>query len=430
MSKLVDGVCLGEIADINPDTLPGNTPSSYPFRYVDLSSADGGNIRWNMVEWTKFIEAPSRARRMTAACDTLFGTVRPYLRSHGFIPEVERGPIIASTGFSVIRARKGVTDPSYLFHSIMGGSVFAQANRAAIGSSYPAVTERDVAKFTIYCPPVDHQSKIAEILDTLDAAIRGTEAVVAKLKAMKQGLLHDLLTRGIDANGDLRPLQSEAPHLYKRTPLGWLPKTWEASTLGQIVDRYGGTLQTGPFGAQLHAHEYVSDGIPVIMPQDLINGTVSVEKIARITEKKAVTLSRHRVQPNDIVFSRRGDLSRCAAIVSEKGWLCGTGCLLARFSPKRLNGAWFSLNYDRPHIQSQVLGMAVGSTMPNLNTGILSRILTVLPSTQEQDAIVRLMTASQRKLSEEQRILEKLRLEKSGLMDELLTGRKPVSDLL
>ena len=72
-------------------------------------------------------------------------------------------------------------------------------------------------------PPEEEQIRIAQILDTLDTAIQETEAIIAKLKAVKQGLLHDLLTRGIDANGELRPAPEDAPQLYKQSPLGWMP---------------------------------------------------------------------------------------------------------------------------------------------------------------------------------------------------------------
>jgi type I restriction enzyme S subunit len=80
-------------------------------------------------------------------------------------------------------------------------------------------------------PPINEQQQISKILDTLDTAICETESLIDKLKAIKQGLLHDLLTRGIEANGQLRPPQSEAPQLYKKSPLGWIPIEWEASTV-------------------------------------------------------------------------------------------------------------------------------------------------------------------------------------------------------
>lgn len=280
-------------------------------------------------------------------------------------------------------------------------------------------------------PDPREQRKISEILDTLDTAIHETEAIIAKLKAVKQGLLHDLLTRGIAGNGELRPPQAEAPHLYKQSPLGWIPKEWEEVTLGEIVRRSGGLLQTGPFGSQLHAHEYVLDGIPVIMPQDIVNGELSVDSIARVNQRKATALSRHRVQSNDLVFSRRGDLSRCVAIEEEHlGWLCGTGCLLARLPAHEVNGYWLALVYTQPGIQTQVMGRAVGSTMANLNTSILAAITITRPPVTEQNEIARRLQSLNKRIRFEEEELEKRQSEKSALMDDLLTGRVRVTSLL
>lgn len=320
-------------------------------------------------------------------------------------------------------------DRDYLFHHLewmrpdwvrfSGQTTQANINGATVKSR------------VIPLPPTGEQKVIAGVLDTLDTAIRETEAIIAKLKAVKQGLLHDLLTRGIDANGELRPPQAEAPHLYKRSQLGWIPKEWEAVSLGEIAARSGGVLQTGPFGSQLHAHEYVLEGVPVVMPQDIVGGELSIEQIARITESRANSLGRHRLQVNDLVFSRRGDLSRCVAIEDEHaGWVCGTGCLLARFPRKEVNGVWLALLYPQMIVQTQVLGRAVGSTMANLNTSILAAIRVPRPPVTEQDEIARRMKIAAKRITRESLELAKLRLEKVGLMDDLLTGRVRVTPLL
>ncbi|HRF61377.1 MAG TPA: restriction endonuclease subunit S [Candidatus Competibacter sp.] len=295
----------------------------------------------------------------------------------------------------------------------------------------PKLMNGVMAKIKVHYPDFKHQSAIAKILDTLDITIRQTEAIITKLQQVKQGLLHDLLTRGIDANGQLRLPVEQAPHLYKESPLGWIPREWEVVTLGEVAKRSNGLLQTGPFGSQLHAHDYVTEGVPVIMPQDMVDGLLSEAQIARISERKANVLSRHRVKENDVVFSRRGDLSRCVAIPTEKnGWLCGTGCLLARFSPKEINGYWLSLVYQQPQLQTQVMGRAVGSTMANLNTSILSELVIGRSSIDEQNEIARQVNAANQRLTEENRKLRKLHKQKSALMDDLLTGRVRVASLL
>lgn len=337
-------------------------------------------------------------------------------------------PMATNQGFKSI-VFKQATDSGFYIH--LFEKVQPELVRRASGTTFLEISGAEFAGIEVPSPSPGEKRLISEVLDTLDTAIHETEAIITKLKAVKQGLLHDLLTRGIDAGGELRPPQAEAPHLYKESPLGWIPKGWEEITLGDIAHRSGGLLQTGPFGSQLHAHEYAIEGVPVVMPQDIVDGELSIEQIARITEHKANELARHRVKPNDLVFSRRGDLSRCVAIGDQHaGWLCGTGCLLARLPSSEVNGYWLALLYQQPVSQSQVMGRAVGSTMANLNTSILAAISVARPPIDEQDEIVeRLRSASSRIRGEEQ-ALQKMRFEKAGLMDDLLTGRVRVTPLL
>lgn len=113
--------------------------------------------------------------------------------------------------------------------------------------------------------------------------------------------------------------------------LGQLPVGWSYTTLGQACRNGGGDIQTGPFGSQLHASDYVEDGIPSIMPTNIGDNRVIEQGIVRVTEEDAARLEKYRVQSGDIVYSRRGDVERRALIrPRENGWLCGTGCLRVR----------------------------------------------------------------------------------------------------
>ena len=86
------------------------------------------------------------------------------------------------------------------------------------------------------------------------------------------------------------------------------------STLGEIVQKYGGLIQTGPFGSQLHESDYQENGIPVVMPTDINNGRIDVSAIARISEVKASQLHRHKLKVNMIVYPRRGEITNCAFV--------------------------------------------------------------------------------------------------------------------
>lgn len=109
------------------------------------------------------------------------------------------------------------------------------------------------------------------------------------------------------------------------------PTHWEVTTLGEVCRRGGGFFQTGPFGSQLHASDYVPVGVPSIMPVNIGDNRVIANGIARIREEDAERLKRHRLRPGDVVYSRRGDVERRALIRrDQEGWLCGTGCLMIR----------------------------------------------------------------------------------------------------
>src|SRR5439155_23490197 len=109
------------------------------------------------------------------------------------------------------------------------------------------------------------------------------------------------------------------------------------ATLGDLVKRDRGLIQTGPFGSQLHQSDYVADGIPVIMPKDITDGRVDSASVARVSEETANRLSRHQLRPKTIVLPRRGEITKRAFVRDDQtGWLCGTGCLQIALKGKHI----------------------------------------------------------------------------------------------
>ncbi|OYV61380.1 MAG: hypothetical protein B7Z71_04755 [Acidocella sp. 21-58-7] len=176
--------------------------------------------------------------------------------------------------------------------------------------------------------------------------------------------------------------------------LGSIPPTWEYTTLGEVCIRGGGNIQTGPFGSQLHASDYVAKGIPAIMPANIGDNRINENGIARIRESDAIRLERYRVKPGDIVYSRRGDVERRALIrVREDGWLCGTGCLRVSLGNSVTDPAYAAFYLDHPAVREWIVRHAHGATMPNLNTEILSNCPFVLPPIEEQKYIATTLSA-------------------------------------
>lgn len=187
--------------------------------------------------------------------------------------------------------------------------------------------------------------------------------------------------------------------------------------LGNLVSAGGGKIHTGPFGSQLHASDYVPKGIPCIMPANMKNNRVDLSNIAFITELDAKRLSKYIVKENDIVYSRRGDVTQKALIRKhEEGYFCGTGCLLLR--PGKKFDARFLTHYlSTQKIQNWIISQAVGATMPNLNTGILSSIPFHGPEKAEQERIANVLSAIEEKIELNNRINAELELMAKTLYD-------------
>jgi type I restriction enzyme S subunit len=175
---------------------------------------------------------------------------------------------------------------------------------------------------------------------------------------------------------------------------GEIPAHWEFTTLGEICQRGGGNIQSGPFGSQLHASDYVPVGVPSIMPTNIGENRIVEDGIVRITEEDANRLSQHRLRAGDIIYSRRGDVEKRALIRErEEGWFCGTGCLKVRLGRGIVDPLFASLFLGHPAIREWIVRHAVGATMPNLNTAIMSAVPFALPPLAEQKAIAAVLGA-------------------------------------
>ena len=171
--------------------------------------------------------------------------------------------------------------------------------------------------------------------------------------------------------------------------------SWQSATLGELCDKYGGFVQTGPFGSQLKQSEYVEDpnGIPVVMPKDIKGGRVVFESAARITEQKAQTLSRHFLADGDIIFPRRGDINKLAIVEEANAIFCGTGCLRIHTPSKGIVPKFLFYFLGQPKVAEWLEARAIGSTMLNLNTSIMRAVEVKFPNYPEQQRIAPILSA-------------------------------------
>ena len=248
-------------------------------------------------------------------------------------------------------------------------------------AAVPGLNRETVYSRDVLVPPLPQQRAIADYLNRetarLDALVAAKERVLGLLAEKRRALITRAVTRGLDPNVPFR--DSGIPWL------GEIPAHWEIVQLKFASI----SLQTGPFGSQLHSEDYVTGGTPVVNPSHLAGGRIHADDRVSIDEATADRLAVHRLSLGDIVFARRGEMGRCGvAEVANVGWLCGTGSLRARLRKDSAVPHYLALVFAETRISDVLASQSVGSTMDNLNTEILGGCHVPLPPLEEQRTIV------------------------------------------
>ena len=200
---------------------------------------------------------------------------------------------------------------------------------------------------------------------------------------------------------------------------------WKEYKLGEISD-----IQTGPFGSQLHQKDYVPLGTPCIMPTNIGNRlNIDTTNIAHVKGEDVTRLQRHCVKEGDIIYSRRGDIEKCAYILPvNEGWLCGTGCLRIRVKDNDVNSRFLAYQLSTCECKKWIVGNAVGSTMLNLNTSILKELPLRLPSKNKQDRLVNILKSLDDKIEVNRRINDNLEQQAQALFKSWFVDFEPFRD--
>lgn len=214
------------------------------------------------------------------------------------------------------------------------------------GTTRKRISRKNLAKITFELPPLPEQerivAKIEELFSELDNAVETLNATKAQLAVYRQSVLKEAFD--IDR----------------------FPKV----EMENIVD----DIKIGPFGTMLHKEDYIVGGVPVINPQHIKYQRINPSKKVTISEQKAHELSSYRLQKNDIIMGRRGEMGRTAPISSiEDGWICGTGSIIFRLKPE-FDALFYSKILSSPNIIAYLEKSATGTTMKNLNEKIVKHI--------------------------------------------------------
>ena len=316
----------------------------------------------------------------------------------------------------------------YIYQSLAFG-LLKILSREKIGTSIPYIKLEHLSEFPLSLPVCRlEQQKIATILQTIDQTIEKTEALIKKYQQIKAGLMHDLFTRGITADGKLRPPREQAPELYQETLIGWIPKDWRVATLKSLLAPLPHNMRSGPFGSALLKHELVEDGIPFLGIDNIhIESFVSIYR-RYISVKKYNELLKYSVRPKDVVITIMGTVGRCTVIPDDIGQALSSKHLWTmtldqeKVFPELV--CW-QLNYAS-WVKAWFRRETQGGIMDAIQSKTLKTLLLPVPLQNEQELIFNKYITINSRIDFERKSLEKLNKQKQGLMQDLLTGKVPV----
>jgi len=226
------------------------------------------------------------------------------------------------------------------------------------------ISSNDIEDIDFYLPPIREQQGIVAKIDSLFSEL---ENGIILLKNIKAQLM-----------------------VYRQAVLKWAfegkltNNDWKMGVLEDIVSE----IKIGPFGTLLHKADYIENGIPIINPKHMNNQKIIYDSHTTITKEKAKDLSSYKLQENDIILARRGEMGRTAPVTEkEVGWLCGTGSMIVRLKTGNLNGL-YCLFLSSEQVRKYLTENCKGTTMDNLNETIVKKIPVPICSKSEQQAIV------------------------------------------
>jgi type I restriction enzyme S subunit len=411
------------ISNVDKKSLPGESPVLL-CNYMDTYAND--YIRSDIA----FMEATATAAeiaRFKVDCGDVLITKDSETPDDIGIPAVvveQTENLVCGYHLALLKPKKELVDPVFLCKQL-GSSRSARyfAQRAA-GSTRYGLSNGALANIPILLPSLARQQKISRVLTSIDTGIEKTEALIAKYQQIKAGLMHDLFTRGVLPNGQLRPPREQAPELYQETVIGWIPKDWQTAKLGAMAKIVSGVT--------LGTKESPSDTIdaPYLRVANVQDGYLDLTEIktVRISRK---TLEYLRLQPGDVLMNEGGDFDKLGRGTVWAGEIedcvhqnhvfrvrTDSSTLLPHYLAF-LSESSFGKKYF-------VLSSKQSTNLASINSTQLNAYPVALPSISEQHEICRCLNSVNSRIDALKAEAAKLVKQKLGLMQDLLTGKVPV----
>lgn len=414
-------IAIGQMAEVNPRrATPSGLSTGTEISFIGMSDVSE-NGEWANRQ-TRPLSQVLNGYTTFRDGDVLFAKITPCMENGkgACVDGLTHGVGFGSTEFHVLRAREGY-HPRFIYHWTRSQALRRKAEAFMIGSAGQQRVQADFfAAFAVPELTYSEQQRAVEILDTLDDAIRQTEQVIEKLQQLKQGLLHDLLTRGIDENGELRDPERH-PEQFNDSPVGWVPRAWQFSQLGRHLR---GTPQNGLYKPSMN---YGETGTAIVRIDAVNEGVMSAVRTLKRLQITPAEVDLYCLEPGNILVNRVNSIDfvgKTAIVPALSEAVVFESNLMRLRLQQTLLPEFAILWLCSPAAKRHFFRRAKNAiAQASINQGDVLSGPTVAPSLAEQRKIVSLVADLDGRLSQEMSELKKLRSLKQALAHDLLTGR-------
>jgi type I restriction enzyme S subunit len=313
-------------------------------------------------------------------------------------------------------------DPHYVHYWTKSPLYWRRVERTLRKGAQPNINASEYRGFELLLPPLPEQRRIADVLDTVDRAIQETDAVVRKQEQVKTGLLQDLLTRGLNADGRLRDPERE-PEVFRETELGILPREWTTARFDEVAKLR--------HGFQFRSYHFSERGYPVVKIKNVAeDGTLDLSEVSLIPKEKADEFQDVELFEGDLLMSLTGNIGRVVKVPEVNGRLF-QNYRVGRFSPRdsqKLSKDFLELVLSSSLLSEQVRRKSNKTAQANIGKGEFLETHLPIPPLHEQRKIAKRVQAQTKTIQGEKAYRGKLQSLKTGLMQDLLTGRMRVPE--
>jgi type I restriction enzyme S subunit len=279
-------------------------------------------------------------------------------------------------------------------------------------------------KLKLNLPSILEQRKISKILTTADSVIEKTQVAIAKYKVIKQGMLQDLFTRGIDiTTNQLRPRFEDAPHLYKESKLGMIPVEWDEKVFGKEVDLI--------HGHQFRDYDFTEFGIPVVKIGQVKPENVDLSNCSFVRAGREEEFQNEIIRNGDVLMALTGATLGKACLVKGLNGIVLQNYRVGRFEPiikeNDIDKEFLYYLLIAGDLLTQIFNKVNTGAQGNIGKADFEKATFKKPPFEEQQEIAKRLKSIDNKLEIEQTYLQKMQLLKKGLLEDLLSGKKIVN---